>query len=65
MKKNRRTKNLIKYVIIFIVLMCSNSFALTINNYNRFCTDGKLLNVVISFNDAVVKYNKKDLPTKI
>ena len=58
MKKNRITKNLIKYVIIFIVLMCSNSFALTINNYNRFCTDGKLLNVVISFNDAVVKYNK-------
>ena len=56
MKKS--IKNLVKYVIIMMLLMSSNCFALTVNNYNRFCEDGKLMNVEIKFNDVVAKYNK-------
>ena len=41
-----------------MLLLTTNSYALTINNYNRFCEDGKLMNVEIKFNDVVAKYNK-------
>ena len=51
-------KNLIKYAIIMVLILSFNSYALTINNYNRFCEDGKLMNVEIKFNDVVAKYNK-------
>ena len=51
-------KSSIKSVIIIILILSFNSYALTVNNYNRFCEDGKLLNVEIKFNDVVAKYNK-------
>ena len=41
-----------------LIIVVSNCFALTVNNYNRFCEDGKLMNVEIKFNDVVAKYNK-------
>ena len=41
-----------------VLILSFNSYALTINNYNRFCEDGKLMNVEIKFNDVVAKYNK-------
>ncbi|MBR4313772.1 MAG: hypothetical protein IKP66_02565, partial [Lachnospiraceae bacterium] len=40
------------------MIISFRSFALTVNNYNRYCEDGKLLNMEISFNDVVAKYNK-------
>ena len=42
--------------MVFIISF--NCYALTVNNYNRYCEDGELLNVDISFNDVVAKYSK-------
>ena len=51
-------KKIFKYAIIMVLMLSSSSYALTVNNYNKYCEDGKLLNIEIRFNDVVSKYNK-------
>ena len=43
---------------MMILILSSNCYALTVNNYNKYCEDGEIMNVEITFNDVVAKYNK-------
>ena len=55
---NNHIKKVSLYATLLTFFAISNSYALTVNNYNKFCEEGKVFNVEIKFNDIVAKYNK-------